>query len=111
MSVISSIRSQLAPIHPEGYPFIGAFALVAMSCWSGKAPDTAIGNQAASGERDLTGGLGRMSHLLPREVLGTRLEHLGGDQARLVADLARDDGDAPVFFRTHEQTAAEREFA
>ena len=33
----------------------GAFALVAMSCWSGKAPDTAISNQAASGERDLTG--------------------------------------------------------
>ena len=30
MSVISSIRSQLSPIHPEGYPFIGGFALVAI---------------------------------------------------------------------------------
>src|SRR5947209_9126608 len=27
MSVVNSIRSQLAPISPEGYPFIGAFAL------------------------------------------------------------------------------------
>jgi phosphatidylserine decarboxylase len=27
MSVVNSIRSQLAPINPEGYPFIGAFAL------------------------------------------------------------------------------------
>ena len=26
MSVINSIRSQLAPIHPQGYPFIGGFA-------------------------------------------------------------------------------------
>ena len=30
MSVISSIRSQLSPIHPQGYPFIGGFALVAL---------------------------------------------------------------------------------
>jgi phosphatidylserine decarboxylase len=30
MSVISSIRSQLTPITPEGYPFIGAFAFVAL---------------------------------------------------------------------------------
>ena len=30
MSVVNSIRSQLAPIHPEGYPFIGAFALVSL---------------------------------------------------------------------------------
>jgi phosphatidylserine decarboxylase len=28
MSVINSIRSQLSPIHPQGYPFIGAFAVV-----------------------------------------------------------------------------------
>jgi phosphatidylserine decarboxylase len=27
MSVINSIRSQLAPIHPLGYPFVGGFAL------------------------------------------------------------------------------------
>jgi phosphatidylserine decarboxylase len=30
MSVINSIRSQLAPINPEGYPFIGGFALVSL---------------------------------------------------------------------------------
>jgi phosphatidylserine decarboxylase len=30
MSVINSIRSQLTPIHPQGYPFIGAFALAAL---------------------------------------------------------------------------------
>jgi phosphatidylserine decarboxylase len=30
MSIIKSIRSQLSPIHPEGYPFVGAFALVAL---------------------------------------------------------------------------------
>jgi phosphatidylserine decarboxylase len=30
MSVINSIRSQLSPVHPEGYPFIGGFALVAI---------------------------------------------------------------------------------
>jgi phosphatidylserine decarboxylase len=28
MSVINSIRAQLSPIHPQGYPFIGAFAVV-----------------------------------------------------------------------------------
>ena len=27
MSIINSIRSQLSPVHPEGFPFIGAFAL------------------------------------------------------------------------------------
>ena len=30
MFVIKSIRSQLAPIHPQGYPFIGGFALVSL---------------------------------------------------------------------------------
>jgi phosphatidylserine decarboxylase len=30
MSVISSIRKQLAPIHPEGYPFVGGFALASL---------------------------------------------------------------------------------
>lgn len=30
MSVVQSIRSQLAPIHPEGYPFIGGFALASL---------------------------------------------------------------------------------
>jgi phosphatidylserine decarboxylase len=27
MSIVASIRSQIVPVHPEGYPFIGAFAL------------------------------------------------------------------------------------
>ncbi len=30
MSVFDSIKRQLAPIHPEGYPFIGGFALAAL---------------------------------------------------------------------------------
>jgi phosphatidylserine decarboxylase len=30
MSIANSIRSQLSPINPEGYPFIGAFALVSL---------------------------------------------------------------------------------
>ena len=30
MSVKTSIRSQLTPIHPQGYPFIGGFALAAL---------------------------------------------------------------------------------
>ena len=30
MSIVNSIRAQLVPISPEGYPFIGAFALVSL---------------------------------------------------------------------------------
>ena len=30
MSVIDSIRAQLTPVHPEGYPFIGGFALASL---------------------------------------------------------------------------------
>jgi phosphatidylserine decarboxylase len=30
MSVIDSIRNQLAPIHPEGYPFVGGFAFASI---------------------------------------------------------------------------------
>jgi phosphatidylserine decarboxylase len=30
MSVIDSIRNQLSPIHPQGYPFIGGFALASL---------------------------------------------------------------------------------
>jgi phosphatidylserine decarboxylase len=30
MSIAHSIRSQMAPIHPEGFPFIGGFALVSL---------------------------------------------------------------------------------
>jgi phosphatidylserine decarboxylase len=30
MSIVASIRSQLAPVHPEGYPFIGGFVLASL---------------------------------------------------------------------------------
>ena len=30
MSVVNSIRSQFAPIHPQGYPFVGGFALASL---------------------------------------------------------------------------------
>ena len=30
MSIVASIRSQLAPIHPQGYPFVGGFAFVSL---------------------------------------------------------------------------------
>jgi phosphatidylserine decarboxylase len=30
MSIVNSIRSQIAPIHPEGYSFIGGFALISL---------------------------------------------------------------------------------
>ena len=30
MSIINSIRSQFAPIHPQGYPFVGSFALASI---------------------------------------------------------------------------------
>ncbi len=30
MSIAASIRSQLVPIHPEGYPFIGIFAFATL---------------------------------------------------------------------------------
>jgi phosphatidylserine decarboxylase len=30
MSIVASMRSQLVPIHREGYPFVGAFALLAL---------------------------------------------------------------------------------
>src|SRR3954454_4463036 len=30
MSIVNSIRSQLSPVHPQGYPFIGGFALVSL---------------------------------------------------------------------------------
>ncbi len=30
MSIAASIRAQLVPIHPEGYPFIGTFALASL---------------------------------------------------------------------------------
>jgi phosphatidylserine decarboxylase len=30
MSVINSIRAQMSPIHPQGYPFVGGFALASL---------------------------------------------------------------------------------
>ena len=30
MSIINSVRSQFVPIHPQGYPFIGGFAVVSL---------------------------------------------------------------------------------
>ena len=30
MSIVDSIRTQIPPIHPEGYPFIGGFALASL---------------------------------------------------------------------------------
>jgi phosphatidylserine decarboxylase len=30
MSIVNSIRSQIAPVHPQGYPFIGGFALASL---------------------------------------------------------------------------------
>jgi phosphatidylserine decarboxylase len=30
MSIYNSIRSQMAPVHPQGYPFIGGFALASL---------------------------------------------------------------------------------
>jgi phosphatidylserine decarboxylase len=30
MSIVNSVRAQIPPIHPEGYPFIGGFALVSL---------------------------------------------------------------------------------
>ena len=33
MSIANSIRAQIPPIHPEGYPFIGGFALATIAKW------------------------------------------------------------------------------
>jgi phosphatidylserine decarboxylase len=38
MAVMKSIRDQLAPIHPEGYPFVGGFALATLLLWWLYAP-------------------------------------------------------------------------
>ncbi|HEX5059728.1 MAG TPA: hypothetical protein VFV99_10230 [Kofleriaceae bacterium] len=39
---------------PPAVVRFGALALVAMSCWSGKSPDSTLDNRALSGERDMT---------------------------------------------------------
>jgi phosphatidylserine decarboxylase len=46
MSVINSIRSQLSPIHPQGYPFIGGFALASLVLFLIWAPLGWIGTVA-----------------------------------------------------------------
>jgi phosphatidylserine decarboxylase len=46
MSVIKSIRSQLSPIHPLGYPFIGGFALASLILFVIWAPLGWIGTVA-----------------------------------------------------------------
>jgi phosphatidylserine decarboxylase len=46
MSVINSIRSQLSPIHPQGYPFIGGFALASLVLFVIWAPLGWIGTVA-----------------------------------------------------------------
>ena len=33
MAVMKSIRDQLAPIHPQGYPFVAAFAVATLILW------------------------------------------------------------------------------
>jgi len=33
MSVLNSLRRSLAPIHPEGYPFVAGFAVVSLVLW------------------------------------------------------------------------------
>src|SRR3979409_1171008 len=38
MSITNSIRAQIPPIHPEGYPFIGGFALARLILVVGWTP-------------------------------------------------------------------------
>ena len=37
MSIAASIKSQIVPIHPEGYPFIGGFAFASLILFFKKA--------------------------------------------------------------------------
>ena len=48
MSIANSIRAQIPPIHPEGYPFIGGFAVVSLILfwiWSPLGYDTMVGER------------------------------------------------------------------
>ena len=38
MSVLKSVRDQLVPLHPQGYPFVGGFALATLILWWLYAP-------------------------------------------------------------------------
>ena len=67
MSIIKSIRAQIAPIHGEGYPFVGAFALVSLILFLFWAPLGWIGTvltiwSAKSAPR----GVWSLSALFPR---------------------------------------------
>ena len=46
MSVVGSIRQQLSPIHPEGYPFVGGFALASLVMFNVWSPLGWIGTLA-----------------------------------------------------------------
>jgi phosphatidylserine decarboxylase len=46
MSVLASIRSQMVPIHPQGYPFVGGAALASLVLFSVWAPLGWIGTVA-----------------------------------------------------------------
>jgi phosphatidylserine decarboxylase len=48
MSIINSIRSQSAPIHPQGYPFIGGFALASLLLFWAWTPLGWIGTLATA---------------------------------------------------------------
>src|ERR1700755_1781814 len=47
MSIGNSIRAQIPPIHPEGYPFIGGFALASLILFWIWAPVGWIGSGLA----------------------------------------------------------------
>ena len=49
MSIANSIRKQIVPITPEGYPFIGAFALVSLVLFWLWTPLGWLGTLARSG--------------------------------------------------------------
>src|SRR5262245_40445270 len=43
MSISNSIRAQITPVHPEGYPFIGGFALASLILFWSWTPLGGIG--------------------------------------------------------------------
>jgi phosphatidylserine decarboxylase len=38
MSIVASIRSQLAPVHPQGYPFVAVSAIISLALFYAAAP-------------------------------------------------------------------------
>src|SRR5258708_18533116 len=43
MSITNSIRAQIPPIHPEGYPFIGGFSLASLILFRVLTPLRSLG--------------------------------------------------------------------